>query len=87
MRKSFRESVDRPKCRRTKWKKRSSRAFRFSPGPIWTEVRKEFRVALKDKNLQDLKEMTHALLEISFSIPPGGEAYFDDVRIVERPST
>ncbi len=62
-------------------------SVRFSPGPIWTEVRKEFRVALKDKNLQDLTEMTHALLEISFSIPPGGEAYIDDVRIVERPST
>jgi hypothetical protein len=31
--------------------------------------------------------MTHALLEISFSIPPGGEAYIDDVKIVERPST
>jgi hypothetical protein len=60
---------------------------RFSPGPTWTEVRKEFRVALKDKNLQDLKEMTHALLEISFSIPPGGEAYIDDVTLVERPST
>jgi FG-GAP-like repeat len=58
--------------------------IKFSPGPIWTEVRKEFRVALKDKNLQDLKEMTHALLEISFSIPPGGEAYFDDVKIVEQ---
>ena len=62
-------------------------SVRFSPGPIWTEVRKEFRVALKDKNLQDLTEMTHALLEISFSIPPGGEAYIDDVKIVERPST
>ena len=58
--------------------------IKFSPGPIWTEVRKEFRVALKDKQLQDLKEMSHALLEISFSIPPGGEAYFDDVRIVEQ---
>ena len=58
--------------------------IKFSPGPIWTEVRKEFRVALKDKQLQDLKEMTHALLEISFSIPPGGEAYFDDVKIVEQ---
>jgi FG-GAP-like repeat/FG-GAP repeat len=61
--------------------------IKFAPGPIWTEVRKEFRVALKDKNLQDLKEMTHALLEISFSIPPGGEAYIDDVSIIERPST
>ena len=58
--------------------------IKFSPGPIWTEVRKEFRVALKDKQLKDLKEMSHALLEISFSIPPGGEAYFDDVRIVEQ---
>ena len=58
--------------------------IKFSPGPIWTEVRKEFRVALKDKQLLDLKEMSHALLEISFSIPPGGEAYFDDVKIVEQ---
>jgi hypothetical protein len=61
--------------------------IKFSPGPIWTEVRKEFRVALKEKNLRDLKEMTHALLEISFSLPPGGEAYIDDVSIIERPST
>ena len=60
-------------------------AIKFFPGPIWSEVRKEFRVALKDKQLQDLKEMNHALLEISFSIPPGGEAYFDDVKIVEQP--
>ena len=50
-------------------------------------MRKEFRVALKDKQLQDLKQMTHSLLEISFSIPPGGEAYFDDVKIVERASS
>jgi hypothetical protein len=50
-------------------------------------VRKEFRVSLKDKNLQDLKQMTNSLLEISFLIPPGGEAYFDEVSIVERPST
>jgi FG-GAP-like repeat/FG-GAP repeat len=61
--------------------------IKFSPTPIWTEVRKEFRVALKDKNLQDLKEMTHSLLEISFSIPPDGEAYIDEVSIIERPAT
>jgi hypothetical protein len=61
--------------------------IKFTPTPIWSEVRKEFRVALKDKNLQDLKEMTHALLEITFSLPPGGEAYIDDVSIIERPST
>ncbi len=58
--------------------------IRFTPTPIWMEVRKEFQVALKDKNLQDLKEMSHALFEISFSIPPGGEAYFDDVKITEQ---
>jgi hypothetical protein len=61
--------------------------IKFTPTPIWSEVRKEFRVALKDKNLQDLKEMTHALLEITLSLPPGGEAYIDDVSIIERPST
>jgi FG-GAP-like repeat len=59
--------------------------IQFSPGPIWSEVRKEFRVALKNKNLQDLKEMTDTLLEISFSLPADGVAYFDDVKIVEQP--
>jgi hypothetical protein len=58
---------------------------RFSAGPTWNEVRKEFRVSLKDKNLQDLKTMTNSSLEISFSLPPGGEVYFDDIKIVERP--
>jgi FG-GAP-like repeat/FG-GAP repeat len=61
--------------------------IKFTPTPIWSEVRKEFRVALKDKNLRDLKEMTTSLLEISFSIPPGGEAYIDEVSIIERPAT
>jgi hypothetical protein len=28
---------------------------RFSAGPTWNEMRKEFRVSLKDKNLQNLK--------------------------------
>jgi hypothetical protein len=59
-------------------------SVRFSAGPTWNEVRKEFRVSLKDKNLQDLKLMTSSSLEISFSIPPGGEVYFDDIKIVER---
>jgi hypothetical protein len=61
--------------------------IKFTPTPIWSEVRKEFRVALKDKDLQELKEMTHSLLEISFSIPPGGEAYIDEVSIIEKPTT
>jgi len=59
--------------------------IRFSPGASWTEVKKDFKVTLKEKELQDLKEATTSLLELSFTIPPGGEAYFDDVKIVERP--
>lgn len=59
--------------------------IRFSAGAGWTEVKKDFKVTLKDKELQTLKEATTSLLQISFSLPPGGEAYFDDVKIVERP--
>jgi hypothetical protein len=70
--------------KRNEVEEKASEEIKFSPGPIWNEVRKEFRVTLKDKQLQDLKDTTHALLEISFSIPSGGEAYFDDVKIVER---
>ncbi|MFZ4683886.1 MAG: FG-GAP repeat domain-containing protein, partial [Terrimicrobiaceae bacterium] len=59
--------------------------IRFSAGPQWAEVKKDFRVVLKDKELQDLKEATSSLLQLSFTLPPGGEVYFDDVRLVERP--
>jgi hypothetical protein len=73
--------------KRNETNERVYETIKFTPTPIWSEVRKEFRVALKDKNLQDLKEMTSSVLEISFSIPPGGEAYIDEVSIIERPAT
>lgn len=61
--------------------------IRFSAGTGWTEVKKDFKVTFKEKELQTLKEATTSLLQISFSVPPGagGEAYFDDVKIIERP--
>ena len=49
------------------------------------EVRKDFKVFLRHKELQDLKETTSALLDLSFTVPPDGAAYFDDVKLIERP--
>ena len=60
-------------------------SIKFSPGPQWSEVKKDFRVAFRNKDLQDLKEATTSLLDVTFSIPVGGEVYFDDFKIVERP--
>lgn len=60
-------------------------SMRFSPGPQWAEVKQSFRVALKNKDLQDLTEATTSLLQVSFSVPPGGEVYFDDFTLVETP--
>ena len=57
---------------------------KFTPGAGWSEVRKDFRVSLKNKELADLKEATTSLLQISFSMQPGDEVYFDDVKIIER---
>jgi hypothetical protein len=59
--------------------------IRFSAGPQWAEVKKDFRVVLKSRDLQDLKEATTSLLQLSFTVPPGGDVYFDDVKLVERP--
>lgn len=59
-------------------------AIKFSAGPQWAEVKKDFKVSFKESELKELKEATTALLELSFSLPPGGEVYFDDVKIVEK---
>ena len=59
-------------------------AIRFAAGSGWTEVKKDFKVSFKEKELQTLKEATTSLLQISLSIPPGGEAYFDDVKIIKK---
>ncbi len=59
--------------------------IKFSGGPAWSEVRKDFKVTLRHKDLQDLKEATITLLDLSFTVPQGGVAYFDDFKIVEKP--
>lgn len=59
--------------------------IKFSAGPQWAEVKKDFRVVLKNKDLQDLKEATSSMLQVSFTVPQGGEVYFDDFKLVERP--
>lgn len=56
----------------------------FNPGPSWTEVKRDFRVSFKDRNLSDLTQTTGTALQISFTLPQGGELYIDDVSLVER---
>lgn len=59
-------------------------AIKFSGGASWTEVKKDFKVVLRHKELQELKE-TNSLLDFTLTIPNDGVAYFDDVKIIERP--
>jgi hypothetical protein len=59
--------------------------IKFSGSPNWVEVRKDFKVVLRHKELQDLKETSTALIDISFTMPNDGVAYFDDFKLVERP--
>lgn len=60
-------------------------AIKFSGGAAWVEVRKDFKVFLRNKDLQDLKETSGSLLDISFTVPNDGVCYIDDVKLVERP--
>ncbi len=64
---------------------RQFETVKFSPGPQWAEVKKDFKVVFEEKDLQDLTEVNSSFLQVSFSIPLGGEVYFDDFKIVERP--
>lgn len=57
----------------------------FTPGPTWTEVKKDFRIQFKTKELADLQSTTNTLVQVTFGLPPGGEVYFDDFKVVERP--
>jgi len=57
---------------------------RFSPGVKWTEVSKEIRVAFTDKDLASLTETSSVTVQVTFSLPPGGELYIDDVKLVEK---
>lgn len=65
---------------------------RFSPSASWSEVKKDFRVSFKDRNLADLKTTTSAALQFFCEINPprgpqdgGGEVFIDDVRIAPKP--
>ncbi|MCX7868598.1 MAG: VCBS repeat-containing protein, partial [Terrimicrobiaceae bacterium] len=59
---------------------------KFSPGPAWTTTTKDFRVtfANKDLNPNDLKQTNTAELQITFTVPPGGELFLDDVSLMEK---
>lgn len=71
--------------RRNEAREDSGEVIKFSGGPAWVEVRKDIRVAFRNKDLQDLKETTSTLIDFSFTVPNDGVAYFDDVKVVERP--
>jgi hypothetical protein len=71
--------------RRNEVQEQNGETIKFSGGTAWVEVRKDFKVTLKHRELQDLKETSTTLLDISFTLPNDGVAYFDDVKLVERP--
>lgn len=56
-----------------------------SAAPQWSEKTKDFMVKFRDKDLKDLTVATTAVLEITFTVPPGKMVYFDDFQIVEVP--
>jgi hypothetical protein len=71
--------------RRNEVREDQGEAIKFSGGAAWVEVRKDFKVFLRHKELQELTETTSALLDISFTVPNDGVCYIDDVKLVERP--
>lgn len=58
--------------------------IKFSAGPAWTEVKKDFRVTFSNRDLKDLKDTTGSALQISFSLPADAELFIDDVKIIEK---
>jgi hypothetical protein len=71
--------------RRNEVQEDNGEVIKFSGGTAWVEVRKDFKVTLRHRELQDLKETSNSLIDISFTLPTDGVAYFDDFKIVERP--
>lgn len=59
--------------------------IKFSGGAAWSEVKKDFKVTFRNRDLRDLKEATSTTLELTFMIPQGGELYFDDFKLIEKP--
>ncbi len=58
--------------------------IKFSAGPAWTEIKKDFRVTFSNRDLSDLKDTTGSALQISFSLPADAELFIDDVKIIEK---
>jgi hypothetical protein len=58
--------------------------LKFSGGAGWVEVKKDFKAVLRNRDLQDVKDMT-ANLSLLFTVPEGGAVYFDDFKVIERP--
>ncbi len=61
-----------------------SAVLKFSGGGTWTEVKTDFKVGFKLPNFADIAAATTSYLQITMSMPQGGEAYIDDVKIVEK---
>ena len=70
---------------RNEAKEENVESVKFAPGGNWSEVKKDFKVAFKNKDLSDLKEATTSMIQLTFTVPPGSEVYFDDVKIIEKP--
>lgn len=71
-------------ARQTQERELGSAMVKFSGGGTWTEVKTDFKVDFKDPGFKDLAAASTSYLQITMSMPQGGEAYIDDVKIVER---
>jgi len=70
---------------RNEVEEKANEAVTFNPGTAWTEVKKDFRVQFKAKELADQTDTHNTVLQVSFGMPNGGEVYFDDFKIIQRP--
>lgn len=63
-----------------------SEQIQISSSPTWREYRKDFTVRFSDKDLQDAGVMPkcRGSVQVSFTLPPGSSAYFDDFKIVPK---
>ena len=61
--------------------------IKFTPGATWGEVKKQFSLKFKDKDLDDVKQVEpgHWFLTISFDLAPAvGTLYLDDISLMEK---
>ena len=59
-------------------------SVKFFASPQWSEVRKEFTVNFKDRDLMALEQVTNVQTSIVFILSPDGELMLDDVQLVAR---